>query len=148
MRALLIGILSTGVAHAGLFDPIDVTKQADDVNGKKVHMPAVDMPQLHYDNVPKQMRPGQSAASESGKTANRGTNVETKQVNFDTLQFSRVPTETVPHQNFSTKRAVVNSAPISEPVVAQKSADVTDHRIRPFTKAGQTELGEQLRKNP
>ena len=74
--------------------------------------------------------------------------VESKIAETRTVETSTVDRKVLPMVTRETKRAETSDQIHSTTTVESKSASITDHRIRPFTREGTEELKNQLRKTP
>ena len=139
MKAALLSILLLAVdASAQILRPID-PKQIADVTGKKA-----DLETLKFDTLqqPTQTEP---VTPLSGKMRTVPATIANKQVNLpESPSFEMVPTKTIPHQNFTAKRATLPDNLPAMTATKPPDAKINQRVIKPFTPAGSEELKKQL----
>ena len=144
-RSVLTGLVVVTfcwAASAQVLRQIDPTKQAD-ISNKSVQFNDVNFQTLS---------PGIQSPTTlplSGQKVDMNS-VNLPEVQLNSVQFPVISTKTVPHQNFTAKRAVLpDKVPPQEQLsLIHTKAPIKDRQIRAFTPAGEEELKKQLHDIP
>jgi hypothetical protein len=142
-RIRLVGICGVVVAtmavgaDAQLLRRVDPNKEADLGN------PNITAPTLNLETLP---QPGRSLPPSALSGRERALNeVRFHDVTLGEARFHDVPTQRVPTQNFTSRRAAVSEQFRSQRQVSHGAAPIPDRQIRPFMPGGEEELKEQLK---
>jgi hypothetical protein len=139
MKATALGLLLlAATASAQVLRPVDPSKLAE-ASGKKA-----DVQTLKLDTLDQPTR-AESTAPQSDKTPNMPAWNGSRAADISgSLPLEMYPTTTIPHQNFTAKRAVLpDKAPSTKPIKSEP-ANINKRVIKPFTPAGAEELKQQL----
>jgi hypothetical protein len=134
---LSILLLATTVS-AQLFKPVDSHQRAaaSDKN--------VDLPTVNFDTLAQPTR-SEIVSPVSGQMREPAGFVANKHADLpESPSYSTVPMTTIPHQNFTAKRAPVADNLPSINTVKTTPANINKRVIRPLTPAGEEELKKQL----
>jgi hypothetical protein len=139
MKTAWLGIvLLAATASAQMLRPNDLHQRAE-ASDKNV-----DLPTLKLETIAQPTR-SEPVSPLSNKMREPAGSVADKMVDIpSSLSYSTVATSTIPHQNFTAKRAVLGDNRPASPTVKTTAAKINQRVIRPLTPAGEEELKKQL----